>query len=115
MEGHSWTVSEQVTGRYTVSLEQGGNTFRITNTYNPPETPPDTPETPETPGTPDTPSETPGLPSIPEVLGAVRDNLPAVLGARRLPQTGQLWWPLPVLVIVGILLIVRGIKKSREA
>ena len=114
MEGHSWTVSEQVTGRYTVSLEQGGNTFRITNTYNPPETPPDTPETPETPGTPDTPSETPGLPSIPEVLGAVRDNLPAVLGARRLPQTGQLWWPLPVLVIVGILLIVRGIKKSRE-
>ena len=121
MEGHTWTVSEHVTGRYTVSLTTGGNTFRITNKYNPPETPntpytPYTPYTPDTPNTPDTPtSTTPGIPSIPEVLGAVRDNLPQVLGARRLPQTGQLWWPLPVLVIVGVLLIIRGIKKNKEA
>ncbi len=117
MEGHSWTVSEHVTGRYVVSLTTGGNTFRITNTYTPPDTPPDTPDTPDnpyTPDTPDTPSETPGIPSIPEVLGAVRDRLPQVLGARRLPQTGQLWWPLPVLIIVGVLLIIRGIRKNKE-
>ena len=123
MEGHSWTVSEQTSGRYTVSLTTGGNTFRITNTYNPPDTP-DTPETPETPNTPDTP-QTPETPvesvlgavrsAVPEVLGAVRDRLPQVLGARRLPQTGQLWWPLPILVIIGILLIIKGIRKSKEA
>ncbi len=120
MEGHSWTVSERVTGRYTVSLTSGGNTFRITNTYNPPDNPPETPDTPYTPETPQTP-ESPVdsvlgavRSAVPEVLGAVRDRLPQVLGARRLPQTGQLWWPLPVLVIAGILLITKGIRKNKE-
>ncbi len=73
---------------------------------------PDLPDNPSTPYEPDQPGQ-PGIPGIPEVLGAVRD-LPAVLGARRLPQTGLLWWPLPILVIAGVLFIVKGIKKTRE-
>lgn len=28
----------------------------------------------------------------------------------KLPQTGQFWWPVPVLIIVGIILVVLGIK-----
>ena len=51
------------------------------------------------------------------VLGAVRkliEDLPAVLGARRLPQTGQLWWPIPVLAILGMLLIIAGIRSERR-
>ena len=120
MEGHSWTVSEQTNGRYTVSLTSGGNTFRITNTYNPPDNPPETPDTPYTPETPQTP-ETPVdsvlgavRSAVPEVLGAVRDRLPQVLGARRLPQTGQLWWPIPILVIVGLAFIIIGIRKNSK-
>ncbi len=54
---------------------------------------------------------------LPAVLGAIRKLItdgPAVLGARRLPQTGQLWWPLPILVIGGILLIGFGIRLRKK-
>lgn len=51
------------------------------------------------------------------VLGALRDPIGAiqeVLGASRLPQTGQLWWPIPVLLIAGILLIGGGCISRRK-
>ena len=107
-EGHEWTFAEIINGNipYTNSVTVSGTTFRITNTYNPPETPPETPETPDTPGEPE-------LPTLPEVLGAIRD-LPEVLGARRLPQTGQLWWPVPVLLIVGVIFIFKGIRTNSK-
>ena len=47
------------------------------------------------------------------VLGADRDPQ-AVLGATRLPQTGQLWWPVPILLIVGIILIGGGFFGRRK-
>lgn len=107
---YSFFVEEVAIGEgYTSKIEifqNGHDAYYIcTNTYTPP-TPPDTPNTPDEPGTP-------GIPDLPEVLGAIR-NLPEVLGARRLPQTGQLWWPIPILVIVGVILIVRGIKKKNS-
>ena len=113
---HDFRVEESSAGAgYTSSVSvisrESGFEFVCTNTYNPPppptENPPDEPETPEEPGQP-------GIPSLPEVLGAIRD-LPEVLGARRLPQTGQLWWPLPILVIVGIFFIVMGIRKNNRS
>ena len=125
---HSWTIKENISSdsTYTVNtIESSYNgdsskviLFTLENTYNEPETP-DTPDEPETPDTPDedTPTEdtpeTPGIPDLPEVLGAFR-NLPAVLGARRLPQTGQLWWPLPILLIAGVLFIIKGIRTNRK-
>ena len=33
----------------------------------------------------------------------------------KLPQTGQLWWPVPVLTAAGMLLIVVGLVRRREA
>ena len=99
-----------------------------------PETPPET--TPETPTetTPETtPTRTPGGPTgggnpptrgriVPpsqgSVLGASRDAaepMPEVLGANRLPQTGQLWWPVPVLCILGLGLISSGVYRRRAA
>ena len=47
-----------------------------------------------------------------EVLGAARTPQ-AVLGASRLPQTGQLWWPAPILFIGGIALMAGGLVKRR--
>lgn len=110
--GHEWKLVETSTGKnYKPSLSTNRNenkyTFVFTNTYDPPRTPPEPdPPTPETP-------EEPTLPDLPTVLGAIRD-LPQVLGARRLPQTGQLWWPLPVLVLAGVLFIIKGIRKNSK-
>lgn len=110
--GHDWKLVETSTGEnYTASLSTSKKdnvyTFVFTNTYNPPETPPnDTP--PEDPVTP------PSTPDLPSVLGAIRD-LPEVLGARRLPQTGQLWWPLPILVLFGVFFIIKGIRRNSKA
>ncbi len=108
--GHEWRLVETSTGNnYTASLSKSKDenkyTFVFTNTYNPPETPPGNP--------PEDPSE-PVTPDLPSVLGAIRD-LPEVLGARRLPQTGQLWWPLPILVLFGVFFIFKGIRKNSKA
>ena len=131
--GHLWTFEETYTSdvEYTVSvsdpaLSEDGTivVYTLTNSYSP-ETPPPPPDNPPPdnpppdnpppdnppPNTP--PSNPPGVPDIPAVLGAIR-QLPQVLGARRLPQTGQLWWPLPILVIAGIFFIVKGIKKNAK-
>lgn len=32
----------------------------------------------------------------------------------RLPQTGQLWWPVPVLLVLGIGMIAFGIRRNRK-
>ena len=97
---------------------------------NPPDTPPDNPPT-DTPPTDTPPTETPPtdnstplgtlrnlLNDVPNVLGAIRNpqatETPSVLGARRLPQTGQLWWPVPILIILGLILIVRGLSLERR-
>ncbi|MCI7808750.1 hypothetical protein MR626_05620 [bacterium] len=44
------------------------------------------------------PSTTPGNPSTP---------------GEKLPQTGQLWWPVPVLLAAGLLFVVLGLVKRR--
>ena len=32
----------------------------------------------------------------------------------RLPQTGQLWWPVPVLLAGGLVLVIIGLVRRRE-
>lgn len=88
-EDSRWQVAEYETPEdYTVSVSREGITFVMTNTYQP--------DTPDTPGTPDTP-DTPDTPSSP-----------------RLPQTGMLWWPVPLLAFGGILLFLIGWGKRRN-
>ena len=121
--GNTWSFEEVLASDsgYTASISESktyngdvaSEIYTITNTYTPPTTPPPSDEhhNEENGGDGDG-----GAPEFPDVLGAVRklSELPAVLGARRLPQTGQLWWPLPILVIAGIALIVKGIRKTRN-
>ena len=94
---------------YTCVNSRGGGD----NPPPPPDNPPPDNPPPDNPPPNTPPSNPPGVPDIPAVLGAIR-QLPQVLGARRLPQTGQLWWPLPILVIAGIFFIVKGIKKNAK-
>ena len=58
--------------------------------------PPDEPNTPDTPSTPSTPS-TPDTPSQP-----------------KLPQTGQLWWPVGLLLAAGLGMLLTGIRQWRK-
>lgn len=108
-----------------------------TSTYNkPPETPPssdkppvpDSPTTPETPETPTIPKKPviPITPTTPETTetptvseeeaesGDVKNANRGRLGAARLPQTGQLNWPVPVLCITGLTLFAIGFVLRRE-
>ncbi|MDD6023110.1 MAG: Cna B-type domain-containing protein [Oscillospiraceae bacterium] len=82
-EGCSWTVVEQEVDGYTVVVTQEGNTFIVTNTCV---------QTSPQPS----PSTTPGIPGTPSI-----------------PQTGQLWWPVPLLAAVGLLLVVLGLIRRR--
>lgn len=109
-QGHKWTVAEKKTDKsYTVKVQKSGTDFVITNTYkkqpqkptvNPPEKPG---ETPVNPGTPQTGDQTPG--DIAEGGSDVK-----------LPQTGQLWWPVPYLALAGVVLVCLGMfRKKRES
>lgn len=42
-------------------------------------------------------------------------STPTNSGKPNLPQTGQLWWPVPVLVCAGLLLIIVGLIRQRGA
>ena len=90
-------------------------TFVVTNTIE--EEIPDepTPGTPGESGRPDTPGESgrPDTPSEPDEE-IPEDDVPAAPG-EKLPQTGQLWWPVPALLCAGLALTAAGLLRRRNA
>lgn len=50
-----------------------------------------------------------------ELERKVKPPKPPTGGGGKLPQTGQLWWPVPVLVCAGLGFIVVGLLRRREA
>lgn len=82
---YTWTVVEKELNGYTAEVTREGITYVITNTYDA-----DAPVKP----TPTSPSS----PSGP---------------AQKLPQTGQLWWPVPLLLCAGLLFVVIGLVRRR--
>ncbi len=130
-----WTVAEEKLDGYTVEVSLEGITFVITNTRTVPEKPPETtsPDTETAPPDGTTPEDTTTLPpdethpstTEPDVTTAPEPDVTSpteeTTGAPSpdepvLPQTGQLWWPVPVLVSAGLVLIIAGIiaVKARE-
>ena len=83
---HDWQIAEvDVPKGYESSVTLDGVTFTVTNTYKTEETPSPSPEP--------TPSQTPG----PD-----------------LPETGMLWWPVPVFAALGVILCVVGCLVYKE-
>lgn len=79
--GHEWKVDEvTVPAGYTKSIEKNCRQYVINNTY----------QTPTTPSSPTT--------SVSSGGG----------GSSKLPQTGQLWWPVPLLAVLGIAAFMIG-------
>ena len=86
---HQWMVVEKnISENYKVEYSKSGNKVYVINYYKEPEKPnkPNEPETPK-------PSNPPK--------------------AEKLPQTGQMWWPVPILMVTGILFWLIGWTKSK--
>ena len=94
----TWQVVEiDVAGDYTVTVSREGITFVVTNTLSEeiPDEPPPSDLPPREPDE-DIPDETPPQGPV-------------------LPQTGVLWWPVPVLACCGMTLFLVGwIKRQKE-
>ena len=117
---HKWQIVEAgMEDKYTTTLEEQGPTFVITKKYreNKPEDDKPEDEKPELPEEDD--KEEPNKPNEkteqeqnkPDKPEKPQDNM----GADRLPATGVLWWPVPVLIIIGIILFAIGwIKRKGE-
>ena len=103
-------LEQQVPENYSVSVEEGGITFIITNTVSE-ETEiidGDTPliDRPDLPGG-ESGSDS-GLTDLPDGDVPLTD-LP------KLPQTGQLWWPVPILTVAGIAMLLAGVIVRRRS
>lgn len=129
-----WTLVETGGSGYTVSVSLQGLTFVLTNSYSPPDTP-DNPDNPLTDIPDDPPPEVryPDLPPLPDVdipdpdvplattepdpdtpdPDTVNIDDPDVPLAT-LPQTGQLWWPVPLLAASGMMLLLLGLIWNRR-
>lgn len=107
-----WQVAEKDTPEgYTVLVEQEGITFVMTNTADEdvPDTPPPQGNVPPPPDEdiPDQPPPEGGLtppPDEPETP----PNGPEPPAEPKLPQTGMLWWPVPLLACGGLALFMIG-------
>ena len=100
-----WTALEVVPDGYTMSVTQEGITFVITNTKRNADPPPQT----TAPAVTDEPVVT----TAPAVTTAV-STAPAP-DKPELPQTGQLWWPVPILAAIGCILCILGVIFKRGA
>ena len=127
LDGNSdWQIVESSgSGGYTVSVSLQGVTFVVTNSYNPP--PPDTPNAPPpVPPPPDEVLEDPEVPLAsqepePDMEEPVEPEDPDEIVLEdpevplaSLPQTGQLWWPVPLLALTGMGLFFFGWGRHRR-
>ena len=81
-----WTVIQQAVPNYTLTISRAGITFTATNKYRPPVSP-----------------------------SPYHPYYPYSGGSSYLPQTGVLWWPVPVLLCAGMLCLIVGFYVRRRA
>lgn len=114
---YEWLVVEkEIPADYTAIMTQIGITFVITNTRPEYPPPPDNPP-PDNPPPDNPPQNTSSLISLPRItLPRITptDTSPADT-LYLLPQTGMLWWPVPLLLCAGFLFIITGVIRSRKA
>ena len=124
---HTWTVAEEPVDNYNVTIFREGTTFLVTNTHTsiptpkppvPTPKPPsgDEPE-PDIPGVSPIPESSPGVTPVPETTPVPEITPepvePSAPDVPTLPQTGLLWWPVPVMAFAGLLLVIFGLIRRR--
>lgn len=126
-----WQLVEREIDGYSVSVTQNDITFLVTNTREP-DDPIDIPDeddpTADRPDKPDDPDEEWDFPyneddpnggneidPDPNELGdEIVDIEDGDTALSDLPNTGVLWWPVPVLAIAGVALILLGVIRRRR-
>ncbi len=98
-----WTVVEEIPQGYEVIQTQEGITRVLTNSY----------DTTPSPTTPTEPTSNPTTQTEPATTQETTENTTSPETTEKLPQTGQLWWPVPILFVLGVVLITVGIKKRK--
>lgn len=93
---HSWTVVEKELPGYTVRVSREGATFVVTNTRK---------KNHERPGS----GGGSGHSGSSGPSAATKGSKGAAL-----PQTGALWWPVPALLMAGVLLLILGYIRWRS-
>jgi hypothetical protein len=101
---HEWVLTEKPVDGYRVSIEQLGITFVVTNTYDREIVVP----TP-TPG----PTWPPEVIPTPTPKPTKKPRPTPTMDPSVLPQTGQIWWPVPALMVSGLILIALGLIRRR--
>lgn len=125
-----WVINEvgAPSDKYTVLTESEGTVFTVTNTHTTDIDDPDTPLDPgpgpggdpgtggdipptniDDPDVPLDPGQTPG-----DNATDIQDPATPTDAASKLPQTGQLWWPVPILAVAGIAFFSIGWLRSRK-
>ena len=133
---YTWTVVEKdVPPGYKVAVTKDDATYIVTNTYSDSkDTPTDNPNTPEREDLIGRPTDNPDTPEREDLIERPTDNPDTperedlmtpgpdgssedsdggsgttgsgTTGGGKLPQTGQLWWPVPFAAIIGMLLLL---------
>lgn len=121
---YDWTVVEEPLEHHTVKIEKFGITFVVTNSYEQPPvvtpTPTPTPVVTPTPTPTPPPEVTPTPTPPPEVTPTPTPSptltpKPTPTPVPTLPQTGQLWWPVPILLAGGLVMIILGLVLRRRS
>lgn len=87
---YDWTVQEEVPSGWQAGYTRDGNDFTITNQPS------------------SSSSSSPSSPSPSRFGGGGSSGSGSTSRGPYLPYTGQLWWPVPLLAAVGVLLLLTG-------
>lgn len=96
---YSYTVAEDIVEYYSPQLEREGYEFALINTYY---------DSSIEPG-PSGDINVPGGSDSPDASGTGSPD------SGKLPQTGSMWWPVPVLTAAGLILICAGVMRRRRS
>lgn len=97
-EYYDWRVVEKPVSGYSVTMSGNLGSVLLTNTADEP-----------------LPEETTEPTDSTESTEATKPSSPSGGGKPKLPQTGMLWWPVPILLCLGFALILLGISIRRGA
>lgn len=101
-----WGAVQNDLDGYTIDYDEVTRTFVIRNIL--------TDSDPTDPADPTDPSD-PSDPSSPSDPSDPSETKPTEPDGPKLPQTGQLWWPVPVLAILGIVFLLIGWLRQKES
>ena len=116
-----WSVVEKELENYTVLITQDGVTFVVTNTYSPDKPTDDTVTRTVLKVWDDKGYESRRPKSVQVTLyvSSTRQYgftfvLTNTLDKQKLPQTGVLWWPVPILAVAGLAFLIAGTLSRKK-